>query len=49
MVEYQQKEEDEVNNLLNTLFMDFEFIKNDLLKTLGIKNIIIFLNSILIG
>ena len=46
MVEYQHKEEDEGNYLLNILFMDFDFIKNDLLKTLGIKNIIIFFNSI---
>ena len=38
--------EEEGNYLLIKLFEMFDLIKNDLLNTLGIKNVIIFMNSI---
>ena len=37
---------DEGNCLLLDLFKEFDFIRNDLLKTLGIRNIIIYMNII---
>ena len=40
------EKKEEGNNLLKKLLEEFEFIKNDLLKTLGINNTIIFMNSI---
>ena len=36
---------DEGNYLLVKLFEEFDFIQNELLNTLGIKNIIVFMNS----
>ena len=38
--------EDEEYYLLDKLLEEFDFIQNELLKTLGIRNIIIFMNSI---
>ena len=38
--------EDEGNYLFINLFKEFDFIQNDLLKILGIRNIIIFMNII---
>ena len=34
------------NYILSNLFKEFEFIQNDLLKIIGINNIVIFMNSI---